>query len=41
MEVDYLKGQLEVRDINIENNILNTEIGEMTFAIYKFEISKK
>ena len=29
------------KDINIEKNILNTEIGEMTFAIYKFEISKK
>ena len=29
------------KDINIENNILNTEIGEMTFVIYKFEISKK
>ena len=29
------------KDINIKKNILNTEIGEMTFAIYKFEISKK
>ena len=29
------------KDINIEKNILNTEIREMTFAIYKFEISKK
>ena len=29
------------KDINIEKNILNTEIGGMTFAIYKFEISKK
>ena len=29
------------KDINIEKNILNTEIGEMTFAIYKFELSKK
>ena len=29
------------KDINIEKNILNTEIGEMTFAIYKFEIYKK
>ena len=29
------------KDINIEKNILNTEIREMTFAIYKFELSKK
>ncbi|WP_291557632.1 alpha-L-arabinofuranosidase C-terminal domain-containing protein [Bacteroides sp.] len=29
------------KDINIEKNILNIEIGEMTFAIYKFELSKE
>lgn len=29
------------KDINIEGNVLNTEIGAMTFAVYKFEKAKK